>query len=102
MNCYGGPRNAEYRPDRSLVRGDLLNHEEQRGGARLQHAADLILELRVDAGLGDLAHQGAKPRADGRPEDRDEEQHPEQQSPLHAPARPPADQVMAGVHVVIA
>src|SRR5450432_2999595 len=43
-----------------LVRGDLLHHQEQRRGARRQHAADLVLELAVDAGLGDLAHQGAQ------------------------------------------
>src|SRR5215471_7999160 len=42
-----------------LVRGDLLQHQEQRRGARLQHVADLVLELLVDAGLGQLAEQRA-------------------------------------------
>src|SRR5262245_44512822 len=47
-----------------LVGGDLLQHQEQRRGARLEHAADLVLELLVDAGLGELAHERAHPGAD--------------------------------------
>ena len=85
-----------------LVRGDLLDHQEQRRGAGLEHAADLLLELAVDAGLGDLAHQRAETGADGDPEDGHEEQQAEQQSPEHAPARPGTDRVVAGVHVVLA
>src|SRR5207248_1233955 len=74
-----------------LVRGDLLHHQEQRRGTRLDHPANLVLERLVDAGLGDLAHQRAEARADEEPEARDEEQQPEQHSPEHAPAGAGAD-----------
>jgi hypothetical protein len=85
-----------------LVRGHLLHHQEQRGRARRDHAADLVLELLVDAGLGDLAHQRAHAGAYGHAEHRDEEQQAEQQPPEHAPGRPGADRVVTGVHVVLA
>src|SRR5690348_4893838 len=85
-----------------LVRGDLLHHQEQARCSRLQHAADLVLERLVDAGLGDLAHERAHPGADRHPEDRDEEQQAEQHAPEHAPGRPAADHVVTGVRVVLA
>src|SRR6476661_4047306 len=72
-----------------LVRGDLLHHEEQRRGSRLQQVADLVLERLVHTGLGDLAHERAHAGADGHPEDRDKEQQAEQQTPEHAPGGPP-------------
>src|SRR5262252_10814837 len=43
-----------------LIRRDLLHHQEQRRSSRLQHAAHLVLELAVDARLGDLAHERAE------------------------------------------
>src|SRR5580700_1586630 len=85
-----------------LVRGDLLHHQEQRRGARLEHATNLLLELLVDAGFGELTHQRAHPGPDGHPEDRDEEQQPEQESPEHPPGGAPADRMVVGVHVIAA
>src|SRR5215470_4299935 len=85
-----------------LVRGDLLHHEEQAGGAGLEQIADLVLELLADTGLGDLAHERAHPGPDRQPEERDEEQQTEQHAPEHAPYRSGADRVMLGVDVDLA
>jgi len=85
-----------------LVRRYLLQEQEQRRGAGLEHVAHLVLELLVDAGLGELAHEGAHSGAHGHAEDRDEEQQPEQQTPEHAPRRTAAYHVVVGVDVVAA
>src|SRR3954454_781380 len=53
-----------------LVRRDLLEDEEEGRRARLQRVAHLILELLVDAGLLDLAHQRAETGADCEAEER--------------------------------
>src|SRR5215469_18970581 len=68
-----------------LVRGDLLQHQEQARRARLEQVTDLLLELLVDTGLAQLAHEGAHPGADAHAEDRDEEQQAEEEPPEHAP-----------------
>src|SRR5689334_22919996 len=85
-----------------LVGGYLLQHQEQRRVARLDHAADLLLELLVDAGLGELAHERAHPGSHRHPEYRDEEQQAEQEPPEHAPGRSAADHVVSGVDVIAA
>src|SRR5690242_10164318 len=86
----------------SLVRGHLLQHQEQRRVARLDHAADLFLELLVDAALGELAHERAHTGPYRHPEYRDEEEQAEQEPPEHAPGRSAADQVVTGVDVIAA
>jgi len=85
-----------------LVRRRLLQHQEQRGRARLDQIAYLVAEFPVDTGLGQLAHEGAHARADGHAEHRDEEQQAEQEAPEHAPHRAAADRVMGRVDVVAA
>jgi len=83
-------------------RGDLLQHQEQRRRAGLHHVADLVLELPVDAGLGELAHQRAQPGSHRHPEHRDEEQQAEQEPPEQAPARSLGHRVVAGRDVITA
>src|SRR4051794_26590728 len=69
-----------------LVGGDLLDHEEECRGAGLEHLSHLVLEVLVDACLGDLAHERAHTRADGHAEYGDEEQQADQQTPEHPPS----------------
>src|SRR6266550_6859254 len=57
-----------------LVRRDFLDDEEQRGRARLQQVADLLLKLLVDAGLLELAPPRTQAAADGHAEHGPEEQ----------------------------
>src|SRR5690242_13521523 len=85
-----------------LVGGHLLQHQEQRRVARLDYAADLFLELLVDAALGELAHERAHTGPYRHPEYRDEEEQAEQEPPEHAPGRSAADQVVTGVDVIAA
>src|SRR4051812_21296339 len=70
-----------------LVRRDLLDDQEERRRARLEHVAHLLLELVVDARLLELAHQRSEAGAEGHAEDRHEEEHPEQEAPEPAPGR---------------
>src|SRR3954463_5453704 len=75
-----GQRGLEHRPAvlaqpvHGLVGRDLLDHDEQRRGAGLQHVADLLLELLVDAALLDLPEHRAQTGPYGHSEHRDEEQ----------------------------
>ena len=71
----------------ALPGGDLLQQQEQRRGARLEHVADLVLQLLVNADLGQLAHKGAHAAAEDRDEEQQAEQEP-QNIPQVAPTRP--------------
>src|SRR4051794_37958028 len=85
-----------------LVGGHLLDDDEQRRRARLEHVAHLLDELLVEPGLLDLAHERAEAGADGHAEDGHEEQQPEQQAPEHAPGGAAADGVMVRRDLVLA
>jgi len=67
--------------------------------ARTEHVLYLALELPVDAGLLDLAHQRSQAGPDGHAEEGYEEQQAEQQAPEHAPAGPAGYRVVVGVGV---
>lgn len=61
-----------------LVGRHLFDDKEQRGGSRLNHVADLPLELLVDPDLFDHPEEGPEHAADHEPEHGNKEQQPEQ------------------------